>query len=262
VAATAVGAGLVVAVTSHEPRLLTVEEVLQSGEPLLVLKAHTLRAAVALVPSVLAVFIGVTRRLRIQDAVGLQSHGVGFSVRGEWHRYLSESQEHDPFSPDAVEPATTVLALEEVEAGSRRYADLLRAAGLGDRIAVYLRSSGTIVAVITLVRALDDPRFTRAEAVSLRRVQPLFEHAYLCALEPSAGPRHTVLRDSGLTSREADVAELVGRGATNAEIACSLNVTESTVKTHLTRIFAKVGVRSRTQLAIVIGGDPAVPDES
>jgi DNA-binding CsgD family transcriptional regulator len=64
-----------------------------------------------------------------------------------------------------------------------------------------------------------------------------------------------VLRDSGLSAREADVAELVGRGATNAEIARSLHVTEATVKTHLRHIYAKVGVTSRTQLAILVGGD-------
>jgi DNA-binding CsgD family transcriptional regulator len=59
--------------------------------------------------------------------------------------------------------------------------------------------------------------------------------------------------EGGLTPREADVAALVGRGATNAEIARTLHVTEATVKTHLTRIFAKVGVRSRTQLALLLG---------
>ena len=42
-------------------------------------------------------------------------------------------------------------------------------------------------------------------------------------------------------------------GATNAEIARSLHLTQTTVKTHLTRIYGKLGIRSRTQLAIVLG---------
>jgi DNA-binding NarL/FixJ family response regulator len=89
-------------------------------------------------------------------------------------------------------------------------------------------------------------------------MQPLLEHAYACAVEPVETSAHRVLSRSGLTEREADVAELVGKGATNAEIARSLHVSEATVKTHLNHIFGKLGVHSRTQLAIVIGQtDPA-----
>ena len=57
---------------------------------------------------------------------------------------------------------------------------------------------------------------------------------------------------AGLTAREAEVAQLVAVGATNAEIARALSVSLATVKTHLTQIYAKVGVRSRTQLAVVL----------
>jgi DNA-binding NarL/FixJ family response regulator len=54
---------------------------------------------------------------------------------------------------------------------------------------------------------------------------------------------------SGLTPTEVQVAELVAQGMTNREVAAALVVTVSAVEAHLTRIYAKLGIRSRTALA-------------
>lgn len=52
-----------------------------------------------------------------------------------------------------------------------------------------------------------------------------------------------------LTPTEQRVAELVGVGRRNAEVAAELGIAVKTVETHLTRIYRKLGVRSRTELA-------------
>ena len=56
--------------------------------------------------------------------------------------------------------------------------------------------------------------------------------------------------DGGLTPREREVLRLVVAGYTNPEIADTLFLSRRTVTTHLTRIFAKLGVQGRAEAAV------------
>ena len=61
----------------------------------------------------------------------------------------------------------------------------------------------------------------------------------------------------GLTETERRVAALVAQGRTNREIASAMFVTENTVQTHVRHVFRKLGLRSRTELAVQFLSGPS-----
>ena len=94
------------------------------------------------------------------------------------------------------------------------------------------------VRVVAAGEALLAPSVTRRLIAEFARQRPT--------------PRRStsLLRRSGLTPRETEVLELIARGLSNQEIAESLVLAEQTVKTHIGRVLAKLGLRDRAQAVI------------
>jgi DNA-binding NarL/FixJ family response regulator len=82
-----------------------------------------------------------------------------------------------------------------------------------------------------------------------RRLIDRFADQFPVGDEPEDGRRAALL--AALTDREREVLEAIGKGWNNAEIAARFHLAESTVKTHVGRVLAKIGARDRVQAVIV-----------
>ena len=97
--------------------------------------------------------------------------------------------------------------------------------------------------VVAAGEALLAPRVTRLliEAFAAQPPRPV--------LGDDATPAAAALTE--LTAREREVLALVGAGLSNQEIAQRLVVSPLTAKTHVSRLFTKLGVRDRAQLVVL-----------
>ncbi|MEQ4305427.1 response regulator transcription factor [Plantactinospora sp. B6F1] len=117
------------------------------------------------------------------------------------------------------------------------------ARALGEGMSGFLLKSGDPRELIAGVRAVADGAAYLSPKVA-RRVIEL--GGGLLARAPAARERI-----EGLTEREREVLALVGAGLSNAEIGRRLFLVEGTVKSYLSSIFTRLGVRNRVQAAII-----------
>ncbi|HET7555753.1 MAG TPA: response regulator transcription factor [Gaiellaceae bacterium] len=121
--------------------------------------------------------------------------------------------------------------------------------------------------------AVEEAMRLGASAFISKRVDPAeLPDALLAAMsgEPVRGligsvdqPRGAAVRDAGLTERELEILRALGAGRSNREIAKMLWLAEQTVKFHLTNIYRKLNVSSRTEAVhwayqhnlLSVGGD-------
>jgi len=158
-----------------------------------------------------------------------------------------DSQEPDLLLLDVSMPGLSgVAVLRNLSARGTRLPVILLTAGLDDAElleAVRLGVEGIVLkegAHAQLIQCLD------AVAAGGRWIdQPLLQRAL--DLSMAGGPRDPL---ESLNTRERAIAELVQQGMRNREIAGRLGMNEGTVKVYLHRIYRKLGIGSRTELAI------------
>lgn len=125
--------------------------------------------------------------------------------------------------------------------------DSFRRHNLGNTAALAFEDAGRCVGTYHSFHRIPGP-LTSAHAVALKRIVPIM-HKLLCSAIDhltEENPFKTLL--SGLTNREYDLLRWLRISKTNAEIAQLTELSENTVKHHLSSIYDKLGVENRTQL--------------
>ncbi|MER7444767.1 response regulator transcription factor [Micromonospora avicenniae] len=109
----------------------------------------------------------------------------------------------------------------------------------------FLLKNGTPESLIEAIRVVARGDGLLAPEIT-RRVIATFTRPGTGATSAAGGPAAL----DELTPREREVLVLVARGASNAEIAAHLHLGEATVKTHVSRVLAKLGLRDRVQAVV------------
>jgi DNA-binding NarL/FixJ family response regulator len=132
----------------------------------------------------------------------------------------------------AQRPETEIVVLT-THADEASILDALRAGARG-----YLTKDAGITEI---------SRAVHAAANHQALLDPVVQSRLVAAASAGARPAPPSSLPDELTPREGEVLALIARGLSNREIADTLVVSETTVKTHINHVFAKIGARDRAQ---------------
>ncbi|MGH3897978.1 MAG: response regulator [Pseudonocardiaceae bacterium] len=136
----------------------------------------------------------------------------------------------------AAHPYTRVLVLTTFDLDEYVH-DVLRAGASG-----FLLKDATADELITGVRVVVHGDALLAPTATRRLIAAYLRH------QPQTAPATAL---DQLTDRERDVLRQIGLGRSNTEIAAEFVVSENTLKTHVSRVFAKLSVRDRAQAVVL-----------
>ncbi|EIV6463417.1 LuxR family transcriptional regulator [Salmonella enterica subsp. enterica serovar Worthington] len=197
---------------------------------------HCLQSIAQLIPLSSAVFYRVNAYLKPEAYV---LHNISNSTH---QQYLEHFQPLDPLSPSRFgQQVVTVATMTPGICARHRhyYHELMLPNHVCDMIEIFIRRGHRIIAGISLMR---DIPFSSEERLRAQAVQPLLGLAIHDSLQEDNN------LTSILTAKEREIVGMVCEGASNKLIARQLNISLSTVKTHLRNIFAKTEVINRTEL--------------
>ena len=121
---------------------------------------------------------------------------------------------------------------------------------------------GGIVGLTASIVAIAAPCYLLAERFSGRKVTSADRDDPEMAYAPTFDGRFDALaRQHGLTPREREVLELIARGRNRQYVAKKLVISEGTAKTHIKRIYAKLGIHSERSCSISSKGGASAPNK-
>jgi DNA-binding CsgD family transcriptional regulator len=223
--------------------------------------AHALATLTASVPVTRAWMWAVDRRgLMCGDIVLLTPRPQPFEPADAMRAYQERYWHDDPFAPhryrDRRRRVVTVADIggRKALAATNYGRDFLPETGFAHRLVVHVWNQGRLASVATLLRTAAEPEFAGHEVAFLHRVQPLVSLAHAAAEQPVAElEAEDLLASGGLRPRQIEVARMAASGLSNAEIAHALELSPETVKRHLSTVYAKLDLRSRTELSARLG---------
>ncbi|MBL8905992.1 MAG: helix-turn-helix transcriptional regulator [Rhizobiales bacterium] len=190
-------------------------------------------------------------RMRVIDAFGPCAQSV--------NHYLRDMKPYDPLNVERLVSSRKRVATigndrdlapdNEFE----RYSVFMQHSGFCDVMDFVFWNGDEAFAGLGIMKSLDDPPITSEDLRVGWAMQPYLEYNLSRHPQQREYQRQKRLRRVyGLTHREVEIANLIGVGLTNQDIAEDLGIGLGTVKTHLLSVFRKLDVSNRTMLSMRI----------